>query len=121
MSLVSRDGTCKFGAACRFKHIKLLRVCQALFLVQQRLGDCQVRRVYFVLQLGSACLYENFGHVCSWLSRAKAVQQLEYVKINFDGEGTIDSAMIVLLPMVACMVLFEQCLSVGIVMWLAMP
>ena len=117
MSLVHRDGTCKFGAACSFKHIKLLRVWEALFLVQQRLGDCQVRCVYFVLQLGC----ENFGHVCSWLSRAKAVQQLEYVKINFDGEGTIDNAIIVLLPMVACMVLFEQCLSVGIVMWQAMP
>ena len=62
------------------------------------MGDCQVRRVDFVLQMGSACLYENFGHVCSWLSRAKAVQQLEYMKINFDGEGTIDHAMIVLLP-----------------------
>ena len=74
MSLGRRDGTRPFGAACRFKHIKLLRVCQALFLVQQRLGDCQVRCVYFVLQLGC----ENFGHVCSWLSRAKAVQQLEY-------------------------------------------
>jgi hypothetical protein len=44
------------------------------------------------------------------------------VKINFDGEGTIDHAMIVLLPGVTkAVLLFGQCLSVGIVMWQDMP
>ena len=43
-----------------------------------RYNDIFVADVAVLIQDNDVAGAENFGHVCAWLSRAKAVQQLEY-------------------------------------------